>query len=147
MAVHDVAAYILERRGPMSAMKLQKLVYYSQAWTLALTGAPLFDEQIQAWAHGPVVYELFDRHRGQFVLEAWGTGDPRRLRPTELHVIDAVLDRYARMSAEALSKLTHEELPWREARAGLRESQRSAAVISHESMRRFYSTMMPPIAT
>ena len=34
MAVHDVVKYILNQTGPIPAMKLQKLVYYCQAWSL-----------------------------------------------------------------------------------------------------------------
>jgi len=47
---HDVAAYILDKCGSMSAMKLQKLVYYSQAWHLVWDDAPLFEERVEAWA-------------------------------------------------------------------------------------------------
>ena len=39
--VDDVAAYILNRQGPMTAMKLQKLCYYSQAWHLVWDSEPL----------------------------------------------------------------------------------------------------------
>ncbi|WP_307850044.1 MULTISPECIES: type II toxin-antitoxin system antitoxin SocA domain-containing protein [unclassified Saccharopolyspora] len=42
----------------MTAMKLQKLVYYSQAWHLVWDERPLFDEPVQAWANGPVVPDL-----------------------------------------------------------------------------------------
>lgn len=74
-SVHDIAAYILERRGSMSAMKLQKLVFYAQVGSLVQEGRPLFPERIIAWAHGPVVYELFDEHRGRFVVEPpWRKG-------------------------------------------------------------------------
>ncbi len=48
-SVQDVAAYIIERHGRMSSMKLQKLVYYSQAWHLVWDDEPLFPERIQAW--------------------------------------------------------------------------------------------------
>ena len=72
--VHDVAAYILGRCGPMTAMKLQKLVYYSQAWSLVWDERPLFPESIEAWANGPVVPALYDRHRGAFKLNAWPIG-------------------------------------------------------------------------
>ncbi|RZK27839.1 MAG: DUF4065 domain-containing protein, partial [Hymenobacter sp.] len=68
MDVIDVAAYCLERQGPLGAMKLQKLVYYCQAWHLVVFNAPLYLEEIQAWAYGPVVYELYKQHRGQFVV-------------------------------------------------------------------------------
>jgi hypothetical protein len=56
--VFDVAAYILEKKGEMSAWRLQKLVYYSQAWSLVWDERPLFDEPIQAWANGPVCLAL-----------------------------------------------------------------------------------------
>ena len=51
--VFDVAAYILEQKGSMTTMKLQKLVYYSQAWSLVWDEKPLFEEAIEAWANGP----------------------------------------------------------------------------------------------
>ena len=40
--VFDVAAYILAKRGEMTAWKLQKLVYYSQAWSLVWDQRPIF---------------------------------------------------------------------------------------------------------
>ena len=52
--VFDVAKYILQRTGKISTWKLQKLCYYSQAWTLAWTGKPLFEEEFEAWRNGPV---------------------------------------------------------------------------------------------
>ncbi len=55
----DVAAFILNKRGPMTAMKLQKLVYYSKAWHLVWEDKLLFTEPIEAWANGPVVPELY----------------------------------------------------------------------------------------
>jgi uncharacterized phage-associated protein len=57
-SAHDVAAYILSRQGRMTAMKLQKLVYYSQAWSVVWDERPLFPEKIEAWANGPVVRDL-----------------------------------------------------------------------------------------
>ncbi len=64
--VFDVAAYILEKKGIMSTMKLQKLVYYSQAWSMVWDEKPLFEENIEAWANGPVVRDLFYYHRGRY---------------------------------------------------------------------------------
>ncbi len=61
VSVHDVAAIILQECGEMTAMKLQKLVYYSQAWSLVWDDAPSFPEEIQAWANGPVVPVLYEK--------------------------------------------------------------------------------------
>ena len=60
VSAHDVAAYILRKQGPLSAMKLQKLVYYAQAWSTVWDDQPLFSEAVEAWANGPVVRELYD---------------------------------------------------------------------------------------
>jgi uncharacterized phage-associated protein len=62
----DVARYIIKKTGPISAMKLQKLVYYCQAWSLVFDDRPMFKEPIQAWVHGPVIPQLYKKHRGEF---------------------------------------------------------------------------------
>ncbi len=141
--VHDVAAYVLRARGPLTAMKLQKLVYYSQAWSLAVNGRPLFPERVRAWANGPVVYELFDRHRRQFVVSHW-EGDPEALAPSDRPLIDRVVATYGVLSGDRLSELTHAEVPWREARAGIPVGSPSSREISHVVMRTFFSTQRPP---
>src|SRR5919112_525097 len=123
-SVLDVAAYILEKLGPMTAMKLQKLVYYSQAWSLVWDEKPLFREKVEAWANGPVVRRLFDVHKGQFKVKEVVGGDPARLKAEERETIDAVLAFYGRKSSQWLSDLTHLEAPWRNARAGLADGTR-----------------------
>ncbi|HCU23588.1 MAG TPA: hypothetical protein DF383_01115, partial [Deltaproteobacteria bacterium] len=70
-SVHDVATYILKKTGPITAMKLQKLVYYSQAWSLVWDEKPLFKEKIEAWTNGPVVPALYRLHRGKFEISSW----------------------------------------------------------------------------
>lgn len=145
-SAHDIAALVLVRHGATSAMKLQKLVYYSQAWSLAVGGGPLFPEKIEAWAHGPVVRELFAKHRGRFVVSDWPEGREASLPQKLRSLLEAVLAHYGALSADHLSELTHEELPWREARAGLPAGARATAEITQESMRRFYAALPPPFA-
>ena len=62
-----------------AVLKLQKLAYYSYAWHLVWKEKRLFPERIQAWANGPVVRSLYDRHRGQFSVSSWPSGDPSRV--------------------------------------------------------------------
>lgn len=142
-SAHDVAAYILERHGPLSAMKLQKLVYYSQAWSLVWDDRPLFGERVEAWAHGPVVRELYDRHRGHFEVRDWPWGDAAALDVDGRATVDAVLGFYGGRSAQWLSDLTHRERPWAEARAGMPEGERGSREISLESMMEYYGTLPP----
>ncbi len=136
--VHDVAAYILKKAGPMTAMKLQKLVYYSQAWSLVWDDAPLFKARIEAWANGPVVPVLYSRHRGQFKLKSW-RGDPARIVGEQKETIDGVLAYYGDKTSFWLSQLTHREDPWRNARQGMAPGERGNTEISHASMAEYYS--------
>jgi uncharacterized phage-associated protein len=108
----DVAQYILKTFGPMTAMKLQKLVYYAQAWSLVWDEAPLFREAIQAWDRGPVVWELYTAHRGQFMVAEIPGRKPASLPKNALENIQKVWDYYGKMSAQQLSDLTHLEQPW-----------------------------------
>jgi uncharacterized phage-associated protein len=126
----------------MSAMKLQKLVYYSQAWSLAWTERPLFAEGIQAWANGPVVRSLYEKHRGHFrVGRGFFDGEPARISADQADVIGRVLKHYGDKDPQWLSNLTHLETPWKRARQGLPDGARSAAIITNESMLEYYSSL------
>jgi uncharacterized phage-associated protein len=142
--VQDVAAYILAKQGSMTAMKLQKLCYYSQAWHLVWEERPLFNSEIQAWANGPVIPDLYRLHRGRFSLQPGDiAGNPKALDQAEQGSVDAVIDFYGKMDAHSLSELTHREAPWADARsnAGLEPMERGDAVISQASMAEFYDSL------
>lgn len=140
--VYDVAEFILESVGPISAMKLQKLVYYSQAWSLAWDEVPLFEEEIEAWANGPVVRDLFEIHRGKFrVFPGDFHGNSANLAFEEKETIAQVIEFYGNKSPQWLSDLTHSEAPWIDARAGVPDGVRSGNVISKESMLEYYSSL------
>jgi uncharacterized phage-associated protein len=141
--VHDVAAYILSKTGTITTMKLQKLVYYSQAWSLVWDDRPLFGETIQAWVNGPVVRELYDAHRGAFDVSAWPQGDASKLDATARDTVDAVLSFYGQHSGQYLSDLTHMEQPWKEARKGLGPTDRSEATITPAMMNEYYGSLPP----
>ena len=78
--VQDVAAYIVARFGRIDTFKLQKLLYYSQAWHLVWDGEPLFEDEIEAWAAGPVVRSVYVGHRGCYQVDSWRGGTRRRSR-------------------------------------------------------------------
>ena len=139
---HDVAAYIRQRQGSMSAMKLQKLVYYCQAWHLVWDDEPLFPERIEAWANGPVVRELFDRHRGRFTVQPpWDCGSPGALTESERETIDVVLAHYGGIDGRRLSHLTHAEGPWRRARGDIGPTARSSSEITPASLAEYYGSL------
>lgn len=135
--VHDVAALILECAGPVDAMKLEKLAYYSQAWHVAITGEPLFEQPIEAWRDGPVVYELWDRHRQRRVVRHWD-GRPDAVQGLSRNIVALVCTQYQSLSGDELSELTHAEAPWKLAREGLAPAARSRSVIQPRWMADYY---------
>ena len=138
--VQDVAMYILQKLGRVTAMKLEKLIYYCQAWCLVLSEKPLFQARIEAWVNGPVVPELFKRHRRSYYVEMKQLhGDAGNIDGKNIKIIDAVLSEYGNMSAEELVKLSHGEVPWMDARIGLLPDENCHRVISWSSMADYYS--------
>jgi uncharacterized phage-associated protein len=142
-SVFDVAAYILANKGTMTAWKLQKLVYYSQAWSLVWDEKPLFQERIEAWANGPVCPDLYSRHRGRFSVSDIFGGDPGALTADESATIDGVLSYYGKMDGQYLSDLTHAERPWKETRGELPAGVNSSREISLELMAEYYGSIPP----
>ena len=142
--VHDVARYILEwfasaGESEVTSWKLQKLVYYCQAWSLVWDEEPIFSEEIQAWADGPVCPALYQEHKGKFRLAPEDIrGNPENLSPSQKATIDAVLDYYGDKTGRYLSDLTHMERPWLEARAGLNPGERGEVVIELNDMVDYY---------
>jgi len=141
---HDIARYILEKQGPMTTMKLQKLVYYAQAWSLVWDESPLFNEPVEAWVSGPVVPELYKSHRGMYKVEAATmTGDSSLLTDNQKDTVNRVLAYYGPKDPQWLSDLTHLEDPWKNARKGQPQDVRGNQVISLVSMLEYYSSIQP----
>lgn len=140
-SVKDVAAYILNKLGEMTTMKLQKLVYYCQAWSLVWDEQPVFSDRIEAWANGPVVPNLYYAHKGLYSISSLTSGDASKINVTQQETIDSVLDYYGKQSSQWLSELTHKEGPWLEARKGLGPGDRGENEITHSSMMEYYSSL------
>ncbi|HEV7880200.1 Panacea domain-containing protein [Bradyrhizobium sp.] len=141
--VCDVAKYILKNQGAVSAWKLQKLVYYSQAWSLVWDGRPLFDERIEAWANGPVCPDLYVQHRGQFLVSDIKYGDAAKLDKDAQETVDGVLSYYGDKSPQWLSDLTHAEAPWKDARGDLPSGASCQREITQEAMAAYYEALPP----
>ncbi len=139
--VHDVAAYILGERGSMTTWKLQKLVYYSQAWSLVWDDKPLFQARIEAWANGPVVPVLYSHHRGAYQISHWPNGSRSGLTTKERETVDAVVNFYGPKTSQWLSDLTHLEAPWINARKGLAPGERGNVEITPAAMLEYYSSL------
>jgi uncharacterized phage-associated protein len=142
-SVFDVANYVLKQTGNLSTIKLQKIIYYCQAWSLVWDDDPLFPEKIEAWANGPVVRELFDAHKGKFKVGQDDIhGCPEKLTPNQKETIDIVLKSYGNKPAQWLVDLTHLEEPWKKARGDAGPGDWCNCEISHADMAEYYSGIL-----
>ncbi len=140
-SVFDVAQYILQRQGAMSAMKLQKLVYYSQAWHTVWAENRLFENKIEAWKDGPVCPDLWKEHAREFRVSSLTSGDVTKLTDREKKTIKQVLKFYGKHNAQWLSDLSHSEDPWLLARRGVPKGAASNAEITPAAMHEYYHSL------
>lgn len=143
-SVFDVAKYILEKTGPITAMKLQKLCYYAQAWHLVWEEKALFVNRIEAWGKGPVSPELYQWHKGQFIVNidaSLNSLTKNKLTKSEKTSIDAVIKGYGKYTAQELSDMTHKEDPWKKANASCPISGNCTAEITLAAMHEYYSNI------
>lgn len=142
-SVYDVAKYVLERQVIMSTWKLQKLCYYAQAWSIAWTEKELFPEEFEAWSNGSVCRELFNEHKGKYLVESQDMrkGDSGILTADERDTIDVILRDYGRMSPYELRELSHSEEPYRAVRGKLPDGASSDRGISKSLMGAYYASL------
>lgn len=110
-------------------MQLQKLVYITHGWYLAINGKPLIKSQVQAWQYGPVVPELYQATKmyGAAPINGFlGSGSDSlfpeynasqsRVPDNDAdtwQLLEVIWDRYGKLSGAQLSELTHQAgTPW-----------------------------------
>nr|WP_314546725.1 type II toxin-antitoxin system antitoxin SocA domain-containing protein [uncultured Massilia sp.] len=139
-AASHVAAYLITRAMKeddigLSNLKLQKLLYYSQGFHLALYGTPLFEEQIEAWTHGPVcppIYREYKRY-GSSPIDVAPEVPGDALTEDQAELLEEVFSVFGQFSAWKLRDMTHEEAPWL-------EYEDEGGVIPHEALQRYFKT-------
>jgi uncharacterized phage-associated protein len=140
----DVAKYFLAMTDPevgdlISNLKLQKLVYYAQGFSLAINGEPLFDGTIEAWDHGPVVRDLYHEYK-KFGPDPIPPEEnleevKQRFTSDQLELLEDVFYVYGQFSAWKLRNMTHEEPPWENA-------YEDNKIIRHEDMKKYFITLV-----
>ena len=139
--------YILKHYGPMSHLKLQKLVYYCDAYSLAYFGKPLITDDFEAWVHGPVCRRLYDslKDKSKLYSDVAYTFDGvdvdkefNSLTSDQQSLITDVLNQLSSWSSFELEASTHQEAPWKNARKGYGEADKCSVVINKDDMKKFY---------
>ena len=143
----SVADYLLcfaqEHGDVMTPLKLQKMVFYADAWYMALNdNNELIADQFEAWVHGPVARDLYSR----FADYKWRpiTEDiqcPEITDDIKEH-LEEVYQVFGGFSAYELEQLTHQEEPWIKAREGLSDTEPCQNLIDKRLTAEFYRGMM-----
>lgn len=133
----------------MSHLKLQKLLYYCEAYHLAYFETSLIDDEFEAWLHGPVCTKVYYALKGESILYSDisfdGKTDPdaeinSNLNSDQLELVSEVLKELSLWKAFELERATHTEQPWLEARKGYAPADRCTEKISKKTMMEFYRT-------
>ena len=120
----------------ISNMKLQKLLYYAQGFALAILGKPLFEDDFEKWAYGPVLPVVYNKYKA-FDSEAIPRPEGASLQDytdDERKLLDEVYYTFGQYSAWALSEMSHATAPWRDAELG--------KIISKDSMKTYFATQV-----
>lgn len=140
--------YILKHYGPMSHLKLQKLLYYCDAYSLAYFGNPLIEDNFEAWVHGPVCRRLYDnlKDKSKLYSDVAYTSDGvdvdkefNSLTFDQQTLLNNVLRELSSWSSFELEASTHQEAPWKNARKGYGEADKCSVLIKKDDMKEYYS--------
>lgn len=138
----NVAKYFLSRANEsedsdISNLKLQKLIYYAQAFHLAIFDKPLFNDDFEAWTHGPVCPEIYRQYKsfGASPIISNSEADVELFSQEQIELLEEVNEVFGQFSAWKLRNMTHEDTPWQEKEA-------TAGTIEKSSMMEFYKTRL-----
>ena len=138
VTIFDVAEWFLHKKS-FTHKQLQKLCYYAQAWHCALLDRPLFDEDFQAWVHGPVapaLYAVYANYGWKKIARE--KGESPKFAADSLEVLQAVYRTYSKFDGFQLEAMTHSETPWQQARGNLKPYETGTTIIPTEAMKNYY---------
>jgi len=161
--IKDYATYIgitmLMKGVTVSPLKLQKILYYEQAWYMVCFGREntLFENAPEAWVNGPVYPKIFHIYKGKVPgmcehlrYEDFDTDEEKaqkraielkesmQLNKEEIDLTEQVIMLYGTKTQNQLILLTHSEKPWSEKREGLMPYEYSNELISLDTMYNYY---------
>jgi len=152
LSAQNIAEYFLWKgqteKQPVTNKKLQKLLYYAQAWSLVMRDKKLFNDKIEAWVHGPAIREIYLEYKNFGFNPIKKKINERTIKAVPADVkkfLDEVWAVYGKRDAAYLEHLTHSEEPWQKAREGVEPHIGSENEISLDSMRAFYSSKLEQV--
>lgn len=129
----------------ITPLKLQKILYYTQGYYLAMNDKALFKEDFQAWAHGPANPKIYDMYKkyGYNSID-YPKSKPAKINDEILNFLYDIWSTFGIYDGKYLEKLTHSEDPWINARkkANCQDGESCTEIITKESMKEFFKTKL-----
>jgi len=139
--IYVISEYILHICKEITPLALQKALYYAQGLHLAFYGKPLFEDDCEAWVHGPVYREVYNKYKKYTyeVIERSYEFDNNLMDANEKAILDSVITNFCCYSGKILEDMTHAESPWRIARGSLAWDAPSREIITKESIHSYFN--------
>ena len=141
--IDDVINYLLFRCEDITPLALQKALYYIQGFYYAFMDDFLFAEDCEAWVHGPVYRQIYNRFSDYRFdpIESRTEFDFSVFTDSEKAIIDSVIYNLCCYSGKILELFTHSEMPWLKARGNLPADAHSDRIISKESIGDYFTAV------
>lgn len=142
--INQIINYILINLDEVTPLALEKILYFCNGVNYAINGKCLFEERCQAWQHGPVYPEVYDKYKkygykpiDKGIYSTHGCMQSLLLEE-EISVIDIVLQTFGLYSPKTLEKISHMQTPWLEKRVGYDDKEPGNQIIDEKSIQKFY---------
>ena len=149
LTIFDVANFFLklvdrESGSTITPLKLQKILYYAQGYYLAYYDNPLFDEDFQAWAHGPANVLIYDKYKDyKFDAIPFPASESiPEIDDTTSDFLTDIWETFGIYDGKYLEQQTHKEDPWILARGNLAPGERCSNIITKDSMTTFFKKVI-----
>ena len=144
--IYLISKHIIARMEDITPLALQKILYYIQGCSTYFFDRPIFNDNAEAWVHGPVYREIYDRFSyyrynpiSKNEFESYNEIDS--LNAKEIKLIDSVINNFGVYSGKTLEKMTHTTIPWEEGRKELREEEYSSNIIDIDTMKDYFTNI------
>ncbi len=138
-----VVEYLLSRCQDITHLSLQKALYYVQGFYKAFFGSFIFEEDCEAWVHGPVYRDIYRRYSGYCYNPIDSIEEPDiSLMPAEEKVLlDSVIRHICCYSGKTLESFTHVETPWISTRGNLPAEASTNKVIPKQIIGEYFTSV------
>ena len=133
--------YFINELKP-DTLKLQKLLYFTQGISYCMNDAEFFEEEFEAWVHGPVIPSVYHQYKDYGYNPINIIYEIGNIKENQKNVLEYVKNTYGKYDGKYLEKLTHKQTPWLYARQGLDPDERDDKRMPKEIISEYFIGLM-----